>query len=183
MTRLIIPGYQGSPAGHWQHHWLGEDPDAGLVDQDDFGRPDLDAWLDRLDAQVARHPGAVLVGHSLGGALIAHFAARRPKAPVSGALIVAPADADRLVGRYPEFASFAGLPTAPLPFPAIVAASRNDPYLAYGRAGALAEAWGAGLVDLGQAGHVNIDSGHGRWAEGFILAEGLTAPGAHSHAA
>ncbi len=29
MTKyLIVPGYNGSEAGHWQHHWLHDNDDA-----------------------------------------------------------------------------------------------------------------------------------------------------------
>ncbi|BBE73296.1 RBBP9/YdeN family alpha/beta hydrolase [Oharaeibacter diazotrophicus] len=174
MHRLVVPGYRGSPAGHWQHDWLRRDPRAVLVDQEDFDRPDLALWLERLEMAVRARPGSLIVAHSLGCVLVAHLAARKPDLPVAGALLVAPADVDRLVHRCSDFLGFAPVPRRPLPFPAIVVASRNDPYAAFDRAAGLADAWGAGLVDLGDAGHVNIASGHGHWPEGFVLADGLT---------
>jgi predicted alpha/beta hydrolase family esterase len=51
----------------------------------------------------------------------------------------------------------------------MLAASSNDPYCELARSHKLAEAWGARFVDLGFAGHVNTDSGHGRWPEGERL--------------
>jgi predicted alpha/beta hydrolase family esterase len=180
MSRLIVPGFRGSPAGHWQRHWLDLDVTAEEVVQDDFDRPDLSAWLARLGQAVDRRPGSVLVGHSLGALLIAHFASRNPGAPVAGALLVAPADADRLTAAFPCFRSFAGIPTAPLAFPSVLVASRTDPYMRFDRAAGFAEAWGAGLVDLGDAGHVNVESGHGPWPEGFHLVDAIgtrPAPG------
>lgn len=173
MTRLVLPGYLGSGPGHWQRRWLDLDVTARLVEQDDWERPELSAWLARLEAAVAGAPGAVLVAHSLGAALVTHFAARHPRAPVAGALLVAPADVDALVPKQPQFESFAPLPRAPLPFPSVLAASRNDPYVAFARAEAMAADWGSGLVDLGNAGHVNIESGHGPWADGFHLVAAL----------
>lgn len=173
MSRLIVPGYHGSPAGHWQRHWLDLDVTADEVVQDDFDRPDLDAWLARLGEAVERRPGSVLIGHSLGALLIAHFAARNPDAPVAGALLVAPADAELLAGEHACFRSFAAIPRRALPFPSLVVASRNDPYMRFERAVDFADAWGAGLVDLGHAGHINIESGHGPWPEGFHLVDGL----------
>ena len=62
------------------------------------------------------------------------------------------------------------MPRARLPFPSIVAASRNDPLADYDRVAELAEAWGSRLVDLGEVGHLNPASGYGEWprADEFI---------------
>jgi predicted alpha/beta hydrolase family esterase len=56
-----------------------------------------------------------------------------------------------------------------LPFPTIVAASRDDPYVAFRRALEMAKAWGAELVDIGDAGHINTSAGYGEWPEGEQL--------------
>ena len=62
-----------------------------------------------------------------------------------------------------------------LSFPAIVVASRTDPYLAWDRAVAFAEGWGARLQDAGDAGHINTDAGFGPWPDGErLLAELMT---------
>ncbi|MGG2476897.1 alpha/beta hydrolase, partial [Rhizobium sp. BR5] len=41
-TTLIVPGLNGSDEGHWQRHWLLDDPQAQLVDQEDWHCPVLD---------------------------------------------------------------------------------------------------------------------------------------------
>lgn len=171
MTKtLIIPGYKGSDEGHWQRHWLATDPSAVLVQQDDWFDPCLESWLTRLFEYVHRYPGSTLVAHSLGVPLVAHAASRIPHIAISRALLVAPADVDLRVRNHACFSTFVPMPAAPLPFPATVVASRNDPYVNFGRAAQYARAWGAELVDLGYAGHINIDSGHGPWpqARGFL---------------
>ncbi len=61
---LIIPGYKGSEAGHWQRQWLHDDPSALLVEQDDWHYPVLSDWMHALEAKLAENPGAVLVAHS-----------------------------------------------------------------------------------------------------------------------
>lgn len=38
---LIIPGLFGSGAGHWQRHWLDDQQQATLVEQDDWDHPVL----------------------------------------------------------------------------------------------------------------------------------------------
>lgn len=166
---LIVPGYKGSGEGHWQRHWAATDPTAVLVRQDDWFSPCLESWLQRLLEYCHRYPGARVVAHSLGVVLVAHAARLHPHIPISAALLVAPADVDTRVHDHACFATFVPAPRAPLPFPAIVAASRNDPYIAFERSRLYARLWEAELVDLGPAGHVNIDSGHGPWPAGRDL--------------
>lgn len=162
---LIVPGFKGSGPGHWQHHWLAEDPDAILVRQDDWFAPCLESWLARLLDYIHRNPGATVVAHSLGVPLLVHAAHRHPRLPVARALLVAPADVDLRVSVHDCFRSFVPVPRGPLPFPATVVASRNDPYIGFGRAADFALAWGAGFKDLGVSGHINIESGHGHWPQ------------------
>lgn len=166
MTILIVPGLYGSEPQHWQSRWEAELDDTKRVEQADWNQPVLDAWLAALVAEVRRAPGAILVGHSLGATLIAHLAARHPELPVGAALLVAPADPEVRGSRVPGLASFAPLPLEPFGFPAIVVASRTDPYMAQDRARVLANLWEAAFVDAGNAGHINVASGHGGWPEG-----------------
>lgn len=62
-----------------------------------------------------------------------------------------------------------------LPFPSIVVASSNGPYLGEERAEELARAWGSRLVRVGAAGHVNTAAGYGPWPGGRALLEELRA--------
>ncbi|ACU48308.1 alpha/beta hydrolase [Brucella microti] len=170
---LLIPGYKGSEAGHWQCQWLHDDPSALLVEQDDWHYPVLSDWMHMLESTLAENPGAVLVAHSLGCVLVAHLASRPAAAHVAGALLVAPADAETMARRDSRFQSFAPLPRHELGFPSIVVASRNDEYMSFAKAEALSHVWGSGFVDLGHAGHINVASGFGHWPDGAILASSL----------
>ena len=67
------------------------------------------------------------------------------------------------------------MPMARLPFPTIVAASRDDPYVAYDRAAVFAKTWGAELFDAGKAGHINASAGYGEWPAGEQLLQYLQA--------
>jgi hypothetical protein len=116
----------------------------------------------------------VLVAHSLACALVAHAAPRLAGA-VRAALLVAPADVDDPTCTPPETRGFAPMPLRPLPFPATVVASRTDRYVALHRARRFAEAWGAPLVDVGESGHINAESGLGDWAPGRALFDALLA--------
>jgi predicted alpha/beta hydrolase family esterase len=171
---IIVPGLSNSGDEHWQTHWQRQIAGSSRVVQEDWENPVLDRWLGRLAAAVADRPGAILVGHSLGALLIAHLADRHPRLPVAGALLVAPADSDAATRagrslRDITAGSFSPMPLSPFPFPAVLAASRNDPYLGFSRARALARLWEARFVDLGVAGHVNVASGHGPWPGGLKL--------------
>jgi predicted alpha/beta hydrolase family esterase len=53
-----------------------------------------------------------------------------------------------------------------LPFPSVVVASSDDPFVTIERARQFANAWGSKLVEIGAAGHVNADTGFGEWPQG-----------------
>lgn len=170
---LIIPGLGGSGPEHWQSLWQSRLPNATRVEQADWDKPDRAGWIAALDAATAaakRPP--ILVAHSLSCALVAWWAAAHRRA-VHGALLVAPPDVDSDAHTPPEAHVFRPMPLARLPFPAIVVASRNDPYVAFGRAQLLAQAWGADLMDAGNAGHINTSAGYGEWPAGEKLVERL----------
>ena len=167
---LIVPGWQGSPAEHWQSPWQRLLPNSARVEQDDWMRPRQRDWVQRLEAAIERSAGPViLIGHSLGCVTIAHWASQAPAAlleRVRGALLVAPADVER--AECPEpLRDFAPLPRRPLPFPALLVASDNDPAASAPRALALAQDWGAEATLLSGVGHINVKSGHRRWEQGF----------------
>jgi hypothetical protein len=85
---------------------------------------------------------------------------------ILGALLVAPADPERF-----------GEPTAlleqQLQFPSLVVASTTDPWVRASVAQYWAAQWGSEYLNIGDAGHVNVDSGHGPWPEGLRLFEQL----------
>jgi hypothetical protein len=129
----------------------------------------------RLAEAVEGAPGAILVGHSLGCALIADLAAQRPDLRIDGALLVAPADVDREDCVSAQIREFAPMPIGRLPFRSVVVASMNDPYMTIDRARILAETWGAGLVNAGSCGHINVASGFGPWPAGERILEELVS--------
>ena len=166
---LIIPGLGGSGPEHWQSLWQARLPNATRVEQGDWDRPDRADWIARLDHAVAQAPEPpILVAHSLSCALVACWAAAHRR-QVHAALLVGPADIESDTHTPPETHVFRPLPMQRLPFPTIVAASRDDPYVAFERATAMARAWDAELVDVGNAGHINPAAGFGEWPAGEEL--------------
>ncbi|MHA7600002.1 RBBP9/YdeN family alpha/beta hydrolase [Alicycliphilus sp. T452] len=170
---LLLPGWQDSGSGHWQTAWE-RLHGYRRVQQHDWMRPLRGDWSARLEEVVADAPGEVLLAaHSLGCILAAWWAAHtRHARKVRGALLVAPGDVER-----PDLAAqirgWAPIARRPLPFPAVLAGSRDDPYCAFERARAMAQDWGARFVDLGARGHVNAESGLGDWPEGHALLQTL----------
>jgi len=165
---LMLPGCGDSGPMHWQSRWEAENPSFLRVAQDDWTRPVCKDWRARLEDAVAQiGPETVLVAHSLGCLLVAHWAASTHQR-IKAALLVAVPDP-----AAPEFPSaaigFARPPMQPLPFRSLIVASSDDPYADLGYARDCATAWGSELVAIGAAGHINALSGLGRWSKGFEL--------------
>jgi predicted alpha/beta hydrolase family esterase len=171
---LIVPGLSGSGPDHWQTRWEQKLSTARRVEQRDWDRPVLAEWTAVLAAQVeASTRPVILVAHSLGVATVVHAAAGLKAGAVQGALLVGLPDVER-DDRLPEIdPDFAPLPRDPLPFPSLLIASRNDPFCSYERAEDFSYAWGAALVDAGEAGHLNPASGFGPWPEGLMRFAGF----------
>lgn len=164
---LVVPGRNGSGPAHWQS-WIEGLIGAQRVQQDDWARPDIDLWSARVEAAIGAQGRPVwLVAHSF-GCLASVVAASRQPDRIAGALLVAPASPDK-------FGITSRIPDTTLPFPAVLAASRNDPWMEFLSAAQWADRWGARLVDLGEAGHVNPESGHGPWPAGLELFRQLQA--------
>ncbi len=174
---LTVPGLNGSGPRHWQTIWEQEIDDVARVELGSWEKPHRNAWVNSLNHAIrtAGRP-VILVAHSLGCLNVAWWAAmERPAfgSPVVGALLVAPPEVD--VAPVDErLAPFAPAPIQPLPFPSIVAASRDDPYVQIHRARRLALFWGAQFADAGAAGHINAESELGRWEFGLFLLSRLT---------
>ncbi len=149
-----------------------------------MGRTDLDcavrvAAIERAAQSVT---GAlVIVAHSGGCLMLAHWA-QQTRRPVQAALLAVPPDFEApMPAGYPTLAELdaAGwlpVPRTRLPFRNIVAASRNDPLAAFERVAALAEGWGSELADLGEVGHLNPASGFGDWPQADHFIERLSTP-------
>lgn len=180
-TIITVPGLHGSDDRHWQTLWERSRPGTIRADLGKWNMPERNSWVVRLDETIRRAEApVVLAAHSLGCLAVAWWAQLMPQPygwPVTGALLVAPADVDRPDAAY-ELRGFAPAPSTPLPFPTIVVASADDPWVALQRARSLAAAWGARFVEAGPLGHINADSGIGAWPHGRSLLEQLATDSA-----
>lgn len=177
---LNVPGLTNSGPDHWQSRWEARYPWFRRVELGQWDRPERQLWVQRLDAAIrAADRPPVLVAHSLGCLAVAWWAAQHApgyRQSVAAALLVAPADAEQ-TRTHAAITGFGPVPMLPLPFPSIVVASRNDPFAALDRATMMARHWGSHLVDVGNAGHVNADSGLGDWPLGITLLDRLIDSG------
>jgi uncharacterized protein len=184
-TTLVVPGLRDHVAQHWQTLLAARLEDAGRPVRTvaPMGRDDLScaarvAAIER-EAHAIEGP-LVIVAHSGGCIMVAHWA-RRTRRAVQAALLATPPDFDTpMPDGYPTLAALdaAGwlpVPRERLPFASIVAASRNDPLASFEHAAAMARAWGSRLIDLGDVGHLNPASGYGAWPMAESLIEVLAA--------
>jgi uncharacterized protein len=174
---LTVPGLGNASPAHWQRLWERERDDLAGVDLGCWDDPIRNVWLSRIDQAVGTAGGpVVLVAQGLGCLAVAWWAGllgKRAARRVAGALLVAPADPEQ-PGADDRIARF-GLPTAMLPFPAILVASRNDPACRFARAREMAGEWVTDFHDAGMAGA--MDDALGPWKEGQRLLDILVAGG------
>jgi uncharacterized protein len=175
---LVIPGWNGSGAGHWQTLWEQKYTRFRRVEQRNWTRPAKSDWIAQLNVELDRvATPTFLVAHSLGCLAVAHWAATAGKKTdhIDGAFLVAPpwlTASDRCPAQLMDFLP---MPLRRLPFPSLLVASEDDPYLPIEIAVRLGTAWGAEFVDVGRQGHINVASGHGNWPIGEGLLRGFVA--------
>lgn len=169
MTYLILPGLGDSGPDHWQTYWLTKFPNAVKLVQDDWDEPKLDIWLDRLNETLDTiQSPVILIAHSLAVSLVLHWDKNRGSAnhKVVGALLVSPTDVESDDHVPATIRHFAPMPIHKLPFPAIVVASEDDPFVDMERAIYFGSKWGAELVNIGNNGHINSETKLAFWEEG-----------------
>ena len=166
---LMIPGPGNDDPDHWLARWQTRLSSARLVSESDWNRqgPADPAGVALSAIEASRKP-VVLVAHSLGVAAAIH-AAPHLGGKVAGAFLVAPPDIANPEIRPQLLKTFGPYSREPLTFPSLVVASRNDPFGTYEHADDVAAAWGSLLLDAGEAGHINTESGHGPWPEGTMV--------------
>lgn len=165
---INLPGIGNSGPGHWQSLWEAQLPGLRRFAPASWDAPERADWMRALDKAVTEAPQPpVLIVHSLACLLVAHAAAAL-KGRIAGAFLVSVPDPDG--PAFPAAApSFRDPPRKPLPFPAVMIASTDDPYGTVDHARQRAMEWQASLAILGPRGHINAKSDLGAWPEGLAL--------------
>jgi predicted alpha/beta hydrolase family esterase len=176
-TILIVPGLREHVAEHWQTLLAARLSNVRSVAPLTTDKLDCMARVRAIQHELEQIDGPViLVAHSAGVLMVAHWAAHYSR-PIKGALLAAPPDLDAVwPSNYPSSETLRSqgwnpLPQSPLPFRSIVAGSTNDHLASLAAVTRMAQGWGAELLDLGDVGHLNPAAGFGHWqqAEALIL--------------
>jgi predicted alpha/beta hydrolase family esterase len=180
-TILFVPGLRDHVADHWQTLLAAEIPGARTVPPLTHDKLSCAARVAALDAAIAAIDGPlVLAAHSAGCLMVAHWAVSHRREDMA-ALLATPADIETpLPPGYPTPAELQDggwlpLPRETFPFRTILAASLTDPLCGYQSAQRMARDWGAEVVTLADAGHLNPASGFGPWPDGLELIRRLDA--------
>lgn len=163
---LTLAGLWNSGPQHWQTQWEQRHPSWRRVAHRDWDTPSMREWVAELDAAIGRcRRPPVLAAHSLACSLVTRWAASGSAHAIAGAFLVGPSDVD--APTYPSCTEgFQPMLLDRLPFPSLIIASSDDPYVSLERARLFAGAWGGELRVIGDAGHINGDAGYGPWPEG-----------------
>ena len=166
---LLVPGMSGAGPVHWMTRWEKGMKSARRVDMPNLDAPVLPQWVDALIGAVSKaDKPVVLVAHSLGVLAAAHAASEFAPGKVAGGFLVAPPSKRWVESEYDIDNGFAGFPMDPLPFTSMLVASRTDETCDFATSEELALKWLSELVDAGDSGHLNTQSGHGPWPEGAL---------------
>ena len=175
-TILIIPGYDNSGPEHWQTYWEKSLPNAIRVNQRDWLNPIRSEWVDTLNKSIQEIEGPkILVAHSLGCNAVVEWA-NKYDGNIKGVLLVSPPDIEAVFNADTPTPIDPALielvkqwmpaPYLRLQYPTTLIASSSDQYTKIENSQKLANKWGCEFINIGDAGHINDESGYGPWEDG-----------------
>jgi predicted alpha/beta hydrolase family esterase len=170
-------------ADHWQTLLAAEIDGARTVPPLEHDKLSCAARVEAVDRAIREiEAPPILVAHSAGVLMVAHWAQRHGR-PIKGALLATPPDITRpLPAGYPtpedlQAGGWLPVPRNRLPFPSLLVTSDNDPLAGAEAATELARAWGSRIVPAGSVGHLNPAAGFGPWPLAQQLVAELDADG------
>lgn len=169
---VIIHGLNGSPKGHWQYilnKQLKSINDRVFFPQFSNNiKPNLELWLQELNDLFEEIEGEInIVAHSMGVILLLHYLQKYTRS-FNNVLLVAPPSNDFLINNK-NTDTFANFPLNPKDFEekvknTLLVASNNDIYCKEGAVNLFGHKLSIETLLLADSyGHINIDSGHGKW--------------------
>jgi len=163
---LLIAGWGGSDFPHWQSWLAGElAKDYGCVNFlkfSDFEYPDLSMWESELEICLADFNPDIVICHSLANILWFHLCNKGNLQEIKKLYLVAPPS---LACEIEELQSFypINLPKNLFSKEVLLVTSTNDPYMTVDEAKKLQVDLDVKMEVLQDGGHINSDSGFGKW--------------------
>ncbi|SDB87984.1 RBBP9/YdeN family alpha/beta hydrolase [Acinetobacter boissieri] len=169
---IIVPGVGGSNASHWQT-WLEQRlPHSKRVIQQ-WDQPILEEWVQQWLNTIATTQGQKLqiIAHSFGCLTSIAALAQHPhlQSRIEKLILVAPANPVRF-SKYgfatqddDHFLEY--FKSLKITVPTVMLISENDPWLNFEDAKYFAKQWQVPYVNLGEVGHINVDSGFGAFPQ------------------
>ena len=170
---FIVQRLGNSGPTHWQTFFENSGDNFHRINQQEWDTPDCNDWISTIDKTLSHFDltNIILIGHSLGCPTILHWASKYGK-KIKGTLLVAPTDLEG-----PQYAlptkGFEPIPMTKMNFRSLVVASTSDPWVSIERAKYFADNWGSILINIGNAGHINIAAGFGKWPQGLEILKTL----------
>ena len=167
---LLLHGWGGSDFPHWQS-WLASElaKNYGTVSFlafSDFDFPNLDTWKKELKHALDTFKPDIVICHSLANTLWFHVVDEIEE--IQKLYLIAPPSFECAVEEIKEFFPLE-LPTKTSAKETLLVSSTNDPYMTISEAKELQESLQVPMEILENAGHINADSGYGKWP--WILEE------------
>ena len=163
---LLLHGWGGSCSPHWQS-WLAAEiaKDYGSVSFlrfSHFDNPDLNTWKDELKKELNEFKPDIVICHSLANTLWFHLCNDGDIQSIEKLYLVAPpsmgCEIEELKSFFPvEIPSYLKAKET------LLITSTNDPYMSVDEANKLKDKLDVPMVMLENAGHINSDSGFGKW--------------------
>ena len=163
---LILHGWGGSDYPHWQAHLAMEiakeygTVSFPLIQHPHF--PNKNRWLKQLREHLESFRPDTVVCHSLANTLWLHAAAEGGIAPIRRLFMVSPPSLQTSEKTLKSFFPVA-LPSQLYAESAHLVVSDNDPWISVDEAQRIAQTYDASFTVLPDAGHINADSGYGKW--------------------
>ena len=162
---LILHGWGGSDFPHWQSWLAGEiAKDYGKVSFlkfSDFDFPSFDIWRNELKKELQEFKPDIVVCHSLANTLW-FWLCQEKMTPVKRLFMVSPPS---LTTKEETIKTFfpCTLPDDLYAKEIQMIVSDNDPYIEVREAEQIASNYRIPLTIIQNAGHINTDSGYGKW--------------------
>ncbi len=169
---LLLHGWGGSDNPHWQSWLAGEIAKSygkvSFLEFSNFDFPSLDVWREELKAELSSFKPDIVICHSLANTLWFHLCQENSIGEVEKLFLVAPPSMQCEIEELQTFFPLK-MPTKTYAKEAILVTSTDDPYMSMDEADELQKSLGVTMKVLENAGHINADSGFGKWP--WILEE------------